>query len=110
MRADGTRSRRASLFCEKGVLTMAILSKGLLIASAIGMMSLAGCGTTTTDRAVSGGLLGAAGGAAIGSVTGSAGKGAVIGGVAGAAAGALTKPEQICLRRNRYGDCVVWDR
>jgi hypothetical protein len=89
---------------------MALLSKWLVIASELGMMSLAGCGTTTSERAVSGGLLGAAGGAAIGSVTGSAGKGAVIGGVAGAATGALTRPDQVCLDRNRYGDCVAWGR
>lgn len=62
---------------------------GALMASAL---VLAGCGTNPTDRAVSGGLLGAGAGAAIGSVTGSAGTGAVIGGVAGAAIGAATDP------------------
>lgn len=78
----------------------------------------AGCGTTTADRALSGGLLGAAGGAAIGSVTGSAGKGAVIGGVLGAGAGALTRPEDVnlgtpawrqnhyCVRRAQSGRCL----
>ncbi|MBI1328961.1 MAG: hypothetical protein GC166_03545 [Alphaproteobacteria bacterium] len=53
---------------------------------------VAGCGTTTNDRALSGGLLGGAAGLAIGSVTGSAGKGALIGAIAGAATGALTDP------------------
>jgi hypothetical protein len=62
---------------------------GALMASAL---FLAGCGTNPTDRAVSGGLLGAGAGAAIGSVTGSAATGAVIGGVAGAAIGAATDP------------------
>jgi hypothetical protein len=61
-------------------------------AAAASMLVLAGCGTSTSDRALSGGLLGAGAGAAIGSVTGSAGTGAVIGGVAGAALGAATSP------------------
>nr|TFG54974.1 MAG: hypothetical protein E4H34_01415 [Hyphomicrobiales bacterium] len=61
------------------------------IAAAL-LFSLSACGTTTTDRAASGGLLGAAAGAAIGSLYGDAGKGAVIGGVVGAGAGALTDP------------------
>ncbi|MBS0276644.1 MAG: hypothetical protein JSR81_03415 [Proteobacteria bacterium] len=61
-------------------------------AAAASMLVLAGCGTSTSDRALSGGLLGAGAGAAIGSVTGSAGTGAVIGGVAGAALGAATDP------------------
>lgn len=74
---------------------------------------LAACGTTTSDRAVSGGLLGAGTGAIIGSVTGSAGKGALIGGLGGAAIGALTSSRDINLgepiwrhssnyRRHRY--------
>ena len=89
----------------------------LALASA---MSLAACGTTTSDRALSGGALGALGGAAIGSVTGSAGAGAVIGGVAGAAAGALTSPSDVnlgdpvwrkshhCVERYSNGDCARW--
>jgi hypothetical protein len=60
---------------------------------------LAGCGTTPSDRALSGGLLGAGAGAAIGSVAGGAGTGAVIGAVSGAAIGALTKPDQVNLGR-----------
>lgn len=90
-----------------------------LIASALGAsLFAAGCGTTTSDRALSGGLLGAAGGAAIGSVTGSAGKGALIGAAVGAGAGALTRPEDVnlgtpawrqnhyCVRRAQNGRCV----
>jgi hypothetical protein len=53
------------------------------------------CGTTSSDRALSGGLLGAGAGAAIGSVTGSAGNGALIGGLGGAAIGALTSSRDI---------------
>lgn len=62
---------------------------GAIMASAL---AVAGCGTTPSDRAVSGGLIGAGAGAAIGAATGSAATGAVIGGVAGAATGALTDP------------------
>jgi hypothetical protein len=64
-------------------------SIGAIFAAAL---ALSACGTTTADRAASGGLLGAGAGAAIGSLSGDAGAGAVIGGVAGAAAGALTDP------------------
>jgi len=60
-------------------------------------MLLSACGTTTSDRAVSGGLLGAGTGAIIGSVTGSAGNGALIGGLGGAAIGALTSSRDINL-------------
>ena len=87
-----------------------------MIASTLSVMALAGCGTTTGDRAISGGLLGAAGGAAIGSTTGNAGTGAVIGGVAGAAAGAVTSSDQVhlgkpvwrrtCVARNSAGRCT----
>lgn len=58
---------------------------------------LSACGTTTTDRTVSGGLLGAGTGAIIGSVTGSAGNGALIGGLGGAAIGALTSSRDLNL-------------
>ncbi len=68
-------------------------------AAALSCMLLAGCGDTPSDRALSGGLLGAGAGAAIGSVAGGAGTGAIIGGVSGAALGALTKPDQINLGR-----------
>lgn len=69
-----------------------LLKKFLIGATVASALVLGGCGTSPTDRAVSGGLLGAGAGAAIGSVTGSAGTGAVIGGVAGAAIGAATDP------------------
>lgn len=55
-------------------------------------LAVAGCGTTPGDRAVSGGLLGAAGGAVIGAATGNAAAGAAIGAVSGAAIGAVTDP------------------
>jgi osmotically inducible lipoprotein OsmB len=69
--------------------TMFILVFGLL---------LAGCGTTTSERALSGAGIGAAVGAGGAAVTGgSIGTGAVIGGAVGAAAGALTDESQIDL-------------
>jgi hypothetical protein len=71
----------------------------LLVAAA-----LAGCGTSTTDRALSGGALGAGAGAATGAVIGGgAVEGAVVGGALGAAAGALTDEDDVDL-----GD-PVWD-
>lgn len=61
---------------------------------------LAGCGYSQSDRAISGGLLGAGAGAALGSVTGAgAGTGALVGGAAGAAGGALTSPGSVNLGR-----------
>jgi osmotically inducible lipoprotein OsmB len=67
---------------------------GLILAASL---ALSGCGTTQSDRALSGGLLGAGTGAAIGSVAGSAGGGALIGGLGGLALGALTSPSAINL-------------
>jgi hypothetical protein len=64
------------------------------------VVGLAGCGYSTGDRAVSGGLLGAGTGAAVGAVTGgSAGTGALIGGALGAAGGAATSGRDVNLGR-----------
>lgn len=61
---------------------------------------LASCGTTTTDRALSGGGIGAATGAAGAALLGGdAAAGAVLGGAVGAAAGALTNPNNVYLGR-----------
>ena len=71
----------------------------LILGSTV-LLSLAACGQTTSDRALSGAGLGAGAGAITGAVTGgSAVSGAVIGGAAGAAAGALTRPEDVDLGR-----------
>lgn len=68
-------------------------------------LALAGCGETTTDRALSGAGIGAAAGAATGAITGgSVLGGAAIGGAAGGAAGAMTDEDDIDL-----GD-PVWKR
>ncbi|WP_431284935.1 hypothetical protein ACQW02_09010 [Humitalea sp. 24SJ18S-53] len=72
----------------------------ILSLAAIAALALAGCGQTTGDRAVSGGLLGAGAGAGVAAITGgSLGTGALIGGAAGAAGGALTSPGTVDLGR-----------
>ncbi len=59
-------------------------------------LALAACGTNPTDRAVTGGALGAGAGLAIGAVAGAPLLGAaVIGGAAGAVAGAVTDPHKV---------------
>lgn len=63
-------------------------------------LALAGCGTSKTDRALSGAGIGAGIGAVSGAVTGgSATTGALIGGAVGAAAGAMTDSDDINLDR-----------
>ncbi len=72
------------------------LTASLLLACSF--ITLAGCGDTTGQRALSGGAIGAGGGAIIGAATGmGAGTGALIGGAAGAVTGAATNKNQINL-------------
>lgn len=61
------------------------------------MIGLSACGETKTDRALSGGALGAGAGAVGGALLGSPAAGAVIGGAAGAATGAMTDKDDIDL-------------
>lgn len=69
------------------------------------MLALAACGSSTTDRALSGGAIGAGAGAAGSAITGdSPVTGGLIGGAAGAAIGGLTDEDDINL-----GD-PIWDR
>jgi hypothetical protein len=64
----------------------------------ITLLALAACGETTTDRALSGGAIGAGVGAVGGAVMGgSPATGAVIGGAVGAATGGLTKKKDVYL-------------
>jgi osmotically inducible lipoprotein OsmB len=66
---------------------------------------LAACGSSTSDRAISGGGIGAAAGAGTAAVTGgNPVTGGLLGGAAGAAAGGLTDEDDIDL-----GD-PVWNR
>lgn len=72
------------------IIRAAVLSTALL--------ALVACGNNPTDRALSGGAIGAGAGAAGAAITGgSALTGAVIGGAAGAAAGGLTRQEDLDL-------------
>ncbi|CAA7613873.1 hypothetical protein [Magnetospirillum sp. UT-4] len=76
-----------------------------LLAAALAVLALAGCGTSTTDRALSGAGIGAGVGAGTAAVTGgSILGGAAIGGAGGAAAGALTDEEDLDLGK------PVWRR
>ena len=78
--------------------------RSLSALTAIGLM-LAGCGSSTTDRALSGGGIGAAAGAGTAAVTGgSPVTGGLLGGAAGAAIGGLTDEDDVNL-----GD-PIWDR
>ena len=65
---------------------------------------VAGCGTSTFDRSLTGGALGALAGAGTGALIGplGVGAGALIGAGAGAAAGGLTHPDQVNLGRPVY--------
>lgn len=59
-------------------------------------IGLAACGSSTSDRALSGAGIGAATGAAAGAITGgSIGGGALVGGAVGAAVGGLTDEDDI---------------
>lgn len=67
---------------------MALLTAGLGVSA---------CGSSTSDRALSGGAIGAGAGAVGGAMMGAPVTGAVIGGAAGAATGAMTDEDQINL-------------
>jgi osmotically inducible lipoprotein OsmB len=69
----------------------------LAASAALACLALSGCGTSTSDRALSGAGIGAAAGAVGGALVGAPLAGAAIGGAAGAGAGALTTPKQINL-------------
>ncbi|MCK8786487.1 hypothetical protein M0638_19100 [Roseomonas sp. NAR14] len=67
---------------------------------ALAALGLAGCGYSTGDRAVSGGLIGAGTGAGVAALTGgNAGTGALIGGGVGAVGGAVTSGRDVNLGR-----------
>lgn len=76
------------------------MNKLRMAALGLVMTSLAACGSTTSDRALSGAGIGAATGAVGGALLGDSGtavKGAIIGGAVGAAAGAATKKKDVDL-------------
>lgn len=72
--------------------------KALGCLAVVAGLALAGCGESKSDRAISGGAMGAGAGAALGAVTGGSPlAGALIGGAGGAAAGALTDKNDVNL-------------
>lgn len=75
-------------------------------------LALTACGTTRTERGLSGAAIGAGAGAAAGKVFGeSAGRGALLGGAAGAATGVLTADDDDDDRYRGYrGDDCYYDR
>jgi osmotically inducible lipoprotein OsmB len=78
--------------------------RSLSVLTAIGLV-LGACGSSTTDRALSGGGIGAAAGAGTAAVTGgSPVTGGLLGGAAGAAVGGLTDEDDLDL-----GD-PIWNR
>jgi hypothetical protein len=75
-----------------------IMKRTVLAASlSLSLLALGACGTSTTDRALSGGGIGAGAGAIGGWLVGSPVTGALLGGAVGAGAGALTDKDQIDL-------------
>lgn len=70
----------------------------LIVAGVLTLIGLTGCGSTTSDRALSGAGIGAGAGAVGAAITGgNPAAGAFIGGAAGAAAGGLTKEKDVNL-------------
>jgi osmotically inducible lipoprotein OsmB len=63
----------------------------------LSLLTLGACGSSTSDRAISGGGIGAGAGAIGGWLLGAPVEGALIGGAVGAGAGALTDEDQINL-------------
>jgi osmotically inducible lipoprotein OsmB len=80
-------NRRQSMSFKTLMPVAAIVSLGLMTAA---------CGNNPTDRALTGGAIGAGTGAIVGSTVGAPIAGAVVGGLGGAAIGAATTP------RNSY--------
>lgn len=74
------------------------MKRVILVATlALSLTVLAACGNSTSDRALSGGGIGAGVGAVGGALLGSPVQGALIGGAVGAGAGALTDRSQVDL-------------
>jgi osmotically inducible lipoprotein OsmB len=73
------------------------MSTRVTLVLAFTTLLLAACGTSTQDRAISGGAIGAGVGGAAGLLGGAPVTGALLGGAVGAGAGALTDPNQVDL-------------
>lgn len=68
------------------------MTRNQVLAASAALLLLTACGESKSDRAISGGALGAGAGALVGGTNG-----ALIGGAAGAATGALTDPDKVNL-------------
>lgn len=66
---------------------------------ATSVLALGACGTNPTDRALSGGAIGAGTGLVGGALLGAPVAGMAIGALGGAAVGALTSPDQVNMGR-----------
>ena len=76
------------------------MNNALATTLVLSSLALAGCGQSTGDRAISGGLIGAGAGAAVSGLAGGGlGTGALIGGALGAVGGAATSRRDIDLGR-----------
>ena len=69
----------------------------MVLAATMSLLVLSACGTSTQDRAISGGAMGAAAGGVAGLLLDRPVAGALLGGGAGAAPGARTHADQINL-------------
>lgn len=69
----------------------------LTMTVALSLLALGACGSSKSDRALSGGAIGAGVGAVGGALLGSPLEGALIGGAVGAGTGALTKESDVDL-------------
>ena len=85
MGSAGVLYKEAKMSFTNTAPLAALVSLGLLTAA---------CGNNPTDRALTGGAIGAGTGAVVGSTVGAPIAGAVVGGAAGAVVGAATTPEQ----------------
>ena len=72
---------------------MSFIKFAPVAALGLGLLTAA-CGNNPTDRALTGGAIGAGAGAVVGSTVGAPIAGAVVGGATGAVVGAATTPEQ----------------
>ena len=76
------------------------MNNALATTLVLSSLALAGCGQSTGDRAISGGLIGAGAGAAVSGLAGGGlGTGALIGGALGAVGGAATSRRDVDLGR-----------
>jgi osmotically inducible lipoprotein OsmB len=92
------RKQLAPEFANPPFLGRQIMKRtALATALSVSLLALGACGSTTSDRAISGGGIGAGAGAIGGWLLGAPVEGALIGGAVGAGTGALTNENQINL-------------